>query len=156
MMIKKLIKKILNNLIRPHKVPKKILNKLNYYFKCKKYNKVLYEKEQNDFFNQYGLDRKKGIEKLNFVKKELAKNFDINRGMASEHEVFFASLLFGGWGSFEVSNCFPFFVPRMAILGRQRCRDNAVRCLAVASLWPRRSSSLSKKNKKKVIKSIFG
>lgn len=91
-MTKKLIKKIFSNLIRPHKVPEKIINKLNYYSKYKEYDKVLYEKKQNDFFNQYGLDREKGVEKLNFVKKELAKNFDINRGMTSEHEVFFSSL----------------------------------------------------------------
>lgn len=91
-MIKKLIKKIFSNLVRPHKVPKKILNKLNYYSKYKKYNQVFFEKEQNDFFNHYGLNRKKGVENLNFVKKELSKNFDINREMGSEHEVFFSSL----------------------------------------------------------------
>ena len=52
----------------------------------------MFEKEQNDYFNYYGLDRKKGIENLNLLKKELSKNFDINRGMSSEHEVFFSSL----------------------------------------------------------------
>tara|TARA_B100001063_G_C16683834_1_gene513289 strand:- start:134 stop:967 length:834 start_codon:yes stop_codon:yes gene_type:complete len=91
-MIKKLIKKFFNNLIRPHKVPKKLLTKLDYYFKYKEYNKVLFENEQNDFFNHYGLNRNKGVENLKFKKKELAKNFDINRGMGSEHEVFFSSL----------------------------------------------------------------
>tara|TARA_Y100000768_G_scaffold388799_1_gene387298 strand:- start:2959 stop:3792 length:834 start_codon:yes stop_codon:yes gene_type:complete len=91
-MINRLIKKIFNNLIRPHKVPTKILNKINYYYKYKKYNQNLFEKKQNDLFNHYGLNREKGLENLNFVKKNLAKNFDINREMSSEHEVFFSSL----------------------------------------------------------------
>jgi len=91
-MIDRLIKKIFNNLIRPHKVPRKILNKINYYYKYKKYNQNLFEKKQNDLFNHYGLNREKGLENLNFVKKNLSKNFDINRGMSSEHEVFFSSL----------------------------------------------------------------
>ena len=88
-MINRITKKILNNLIRPHKVPEKILNKINYYYKYKNYNQNLFEKKQNDLFNHYGLDREKGLENLNFVKKNLSKNFDINRGMSSEHEVFF-------------------------------------------------------------------
>ncbi len=91
-MIKRLIKKIFNNLIRPHKVPIKVLNKINYYYKFKKYNQSLFEKKQNDLFHYYGLNREKGLENLNFVKKNLATNFDINRGMSSEHEVFFSSL----------------------------------------------------------------
>ncbi len=91
-MIKELAKKILNNLIKPHKVPKKILYKFNYYSNYKKYNQSLFEKEQNDYFSYYGLDRKKGLDNLNLVKKELSKNVDINRGMSSEHEVFFSSL----------------------------------------------------------------
>ena len=62
-MIVRLTKKILNNLIRPHKVPRKILNKINYYYKYKNYNQNLFEKKQNDLFNHYGLDREKGIKK---------------------------------------------------------------------------------------------
>ncbi len=91
-MIKKLIKKIFNNLIKPHQVPRKIINKINYYYKYRKYNKNLFEKKQNEFFNYYGLNRQKGVENLNFVKKNLDKNIDLNRGMSSEHEVFFSSL----------------------------------------------------------------
>ena len=62
---------------------------MNYYFNYKNYDQILFEKEQNDYFNYYGLDRKKGFENLNFIKKKLSKNIDVNREMSSEHEVFF-------------------------------------------------------------------
>jgi len=91
-MIKELTKKIFNNLVKPHKVPKKIFDKINYFIKLKAYNQNFFEIEQNNTFNYYGLSREKGLEKLNFVKKNLAKSFDIERGMSSEHEVFFSSL----------------------------------------------------------------
>lgn len=71
---------------------KKIFNKINYHLKFKKYNKNLFEKEQNKIFKNYGLDREKGILKLNFVKNKLSKYSDIKRGMSSEHEEFFSSL----------------------------------------------------------------
>jgi len=91
-MIKELTKKIFNNLVKPHKVPKKIFDNINYFIKLKAYNQNFFEIEQNNTFNYYGLSRVKGLEKLNFVKKNLAKSFDIERGMSSEHEVFFSSL----------------------------------------------------------------
>ena len=49
-----LFMKILNNLARPHKIPKKILNKLNYYFSCKRYNQNFFEEEQNKIFEHFG------------------------------------------------------------------------------------------------------
>lgn len=58
--------KIINNLVRPHKIPKKILDKLNYYFSYKNYNQNLFEEEQNKIFEHFGLNRLKGIKKTEF------------------------------------------------------------------------------------------
>ena len=52
-----LLNKIFYNLKIPHKIPKKILNKLNYYFNYKKYNQNFFEKEQNEIFKYFGLNR---------------------------------------------------------------------------------------------------
>ena len=90
-MIKELIKKIFRNLFYPHKIPIKIINKIVYYFCFKKYNLDLFEKEQNNIFNSLGLEREKGFQHVNFIKKHLGKNFETNR-MSSEHEVIFSSL----------------------------------------------------------------
>jgi len=86
-----LLLKIIRNLIRPHKIPKKIFNKLNYYFNYKKYNQNFFEKEQNDTFKYFGLNREEGIEKLTLIKKDLDFKSRDN-GMSSEHEVIFSSL----------------------------------------------------------------
>ena len=91
-MIKKLIKKIFNNILRPHKIPIKIFDKIIYVCKYRSYDEKVFEKEQNDFFNHYGLCRQKGIENLSYVKQNFIKNLDVNRDMSSEHEVFFSSL----------------------------------------------------------------
>ena len=116
-----LLLKIIRNLIRPHKIPKKIFNKLNYYFNFKKYNQNFFEKEQNDIFKYFGLNREKGIKKLTLIKKD----FDFksrNSGMSSEHEVIFSSLslsknksitdileigTFDGFNALLLSNLFP-------------------------------------------------
>ena len=83
--------KILNNLARPHKIPKKILNKLNYYFSYKKYNQNFFEEEQNKIFEHFGLNRQEGIKKLISTKKDL--DFKLRDSeMSSEHEVIFSSL----------------------------------------------------------------
>ena len=113
--------KILNNLARPHKIPKKILNKLNYYFSYKKYNQNFFEEEQNKIFEHFGLNRQEGIKKLTSTKKNL--DFKLrNSGMSSEHEVIFSSLsnsknksfpdileigTFDGYNSLLLSNLFP-------------------------------------------------
>jgi len=86
-----LLLKIIRNLIRPHKIPKKIFNKLNYYFNFKKYNQNFFEKEQNDIFKYFGLNREEGIKKLTLIKKDLDFN-SRDSGMSSEHEVIFSSL----------------------------------------------------------------
>ena len=91
-MIKKLIKKIFTNILKPHKIPIKIFNKINYLYKYRNYDERIFEETQNNFFSYYGLCRQKGIENLSYVKQNLFKNLDINRDMSSEHEVFFSSL----------------------------------------------------------------
>jgi len=113
--------KILNNLARPHKIPKKILNKLNYYFSYKKYNQNFFEEEQNKIFEHFGLNRQEGIKKLTSVKKDLDLKLR-DSGMSSEHEIIFSSLslsknksftdileigTFDGFNSLLLSNLFP-------------------------------------------------
>ena len=116
-----LFMKILNNLARPHKIPKKILNKLNYYFSYKKYNQNFFEEEQNKIFEHFGLNRQEGIKKLTSTKKDL--DFKLrDSGMSSEHEIIFSSLslsknksfidileigTFDGFNSLLLSNLFP-------------------------------------------------
>ncbi len=116
-----LFMKILNNLARPQKIPKKILNKLNYYFSYKKYNQNFFEEEQNKIFEYFGLNRQEGIKKLLSTKKDLDFKFR-NSEMSSEHEVIFSSLsnsknksfanileigTFDGFNSLLLSNLFP-------------------------------------------------
>ena len=116
-----LLLKIIRNLIRPHKIPKKIFYKLNYYFNYKKYNQNFFEKEQNDIFKYFGLNREEGIKKLTLIKKDLDfKSRDSE--MSSEHEVIFSSLslsknksiidileigTFDGFNALLLSNLFP-------------------------------------------------
>ncbi len=116
-----LLLKIIRNLIRPHKIPKKIFNKLNYYFNYKKYNQNFFEKEQNDIFKYFGLNREEGIKKLILIKKDIDfKSRD--SWMSSEHEVIFSSLslsknksitdileigTFDGFNALLLSNLFP-------------------------------------------------
>ena len=116
-----LLLKIIRNLIRPHKIPKKIFNKLNYYFNYKKYNQNFFEKEQNDIFKYFGLNREEGIKKLTLIKKDIDfKSRDSE--MSSEHEVIFSSLslsknksitdileigTFDGFNALLLSNLFP-------------------------------------------------
>ena len=116
-----LFMKILNNLVRPHKIPKKIFNRLNYYFSYKKYNQNFFEKEQNEIFKYFGLNRQEGVKKLILIKKDLDFK-SRNSGMSSEHEVIFSSLslnsnksltdileigTFDGYNSLLLSNLFP-------------------------------------------------
>jgi len=120
--MKKLILKVIRNLIKPHKIPKKIFSKFEYYFNHKKYNQDLFEKEQNNIFNYFGLNRKDGVNELILVKKNLHLNLYTNLGMSSEHEVIFSSLsldkkksiteileigTFDGFNALLLSNLFP-------------------------------------------------
>ena len=82
-----LLLKIIRNLIRPHKIPKKILNKLNYYFNSKKYNQDIFEKEQNDIFKHIGLNRKEGLKKLTLLKRDLDfHNFYFRKKKNTHHQ----------------------------------------------------------------------
>ena len=85
-----IIKRIFNNLATPHLIPLKIMNKIKFYYNLKRYNKNLFENEQNTIFRELGLDRSLGLEKYNLIKKKL--DFSLNRNMSSEHEVLFSSL----------------------------------------------------------------
>ena len=116
-----LLLKIIRNLIKPHKIPKKIFNKLNYYFNYKKYNQDIFEKEQNDIFKYIGLNREEGLKKLMLLKRDL--DFQSrNSQMSSEHETIFSSLslsnnksitdileigTFDGFNALLLSNLFP-------------------------------------------------
>ena len=117
----KLFKKIVSNLARPHKIPKKILIKLNYYFSYKKYNQNFFEELQNEIFEHFGLNRQEGVKKLTLIKKDLDFKLRDNE-MSSEHEVIFSSLsldknksstdileigTFDGFNSLLLSNLFP-------------------------------------------------
>ena len=113
--------RILNNLARPHKIPKKFLYKLSYYFNYKRYNQNFFEEEQNKKFEHFGLNRHEGIKKLISIKKDL--DFKLRDSeMSSEHEVIFSSLsysknksftdileigTFDGFNSLLLSNLFP-------------------------------------------------
>jgi predicted O-methyltransferase YrrM len=113
--------KIIRNLTRPHKILEKIFYKLNYHLSYKKYNKNFFEKEQNEIFEYFGLNRQEGIKNLTLIKKDL--DFKLrNSEMSSEHEVIFSSLslsknkklidileigTFDGFNSLLLSNLFP-------------------------------------------------
>ncbi len=84
--------RILNNFTRPHKIPIKIFNKINYHFKYKKYNQNVFDNKQNKIFNYFGLNREEGIKNLNLIKENSEFNMNKNREMSSEHEVIFSSL----------------------------------------------------------------
>lgn len=87
----KLLNRIVHNLKKPHKIPKKILNKINYYYSYKKYNQNFFEKKQNKIFKHLGLNREEGIKKLTLIKKNLDFKSRYSE-MSSEHEVIFSSL----------------------------------------------------------------
>lgn len=114
-------RRIINNLVRPYKIPKKIFSKLSYYSKYKYYNKNFFEKKQNEIFENFGLSREEGIRNLIVIKKKIDFNLR-NIEMSSEHEIIFSSLslsenksisdileigTFDGFNSLLLSNLFP-------------------------------------------------
>lgn len=122
MYVKKFFIKFINNLIKPHQIPIKIFDKINYFLKSINYNESSFEKEQNNIFKHYALDREEGIRYLNQIKKKLDMTLNLNRGMSSEHEVIFSSLsisknrpiinileigTFDGFNALLLSNLFP-------------------------------------------------
>ena len=82
--------KIYKNILKPQKIPSKIIKKMKFYYKKKKYDKSKFEKKQNEIFKNLKLDRNLGLEKLNNIKKQF--NFLNDRPMSSEHEVLFSSI----------------------------------------------------------------
>ena len=86
-----MIKKILRNIIYPHKIHKKIIKKINFYIAKKKYNENYFTEQQNKIFKNLDLNRLKGLKKLQDIKIDL--NFENRESpMSSEHEVLFSSL----------------------------------------------------------------
>ena len=64
------IKSIVNNLISPHKIPLKIINKLSFLLKKNNYKYELFDNEQNIIFKYFNLDREIGLHKLLMLKKK--------------------------------------------------------------------------------------
>ena len=87
-----IIERIFKNLVKPHNIPIKIINKMYYFYYLKIYNHNKFEYKQNDIFKSLNLNREQGINNLNNILNNLNINTDIKRGMSSEHEVFFSSL----------------------------------------------------------------
>jgi len=86
-----MIKKILRNILQPHKIPKKIIKKIKFYIAKKNYNEGYFTEEQNKIFKRLDLNRPEGLKKLQNIKKDM--NFDNRESpMSSEHEVVFSSL----------------------------------------------------------------
>ena len=112
-----MIRKIINNLKKPHLIPRKILSKvLNFYYE-KNYNNSKYVGEQNILFKKLNFDREKALIKLNKIKQ----NYDfLMTPMSSEHQTIFSSIseikkidnileigTFDGTNSFLLSKLFP-------------------------------------------------
>lgn len=97
-MMRKIIHKIFYNLLKPHKIFSKILKKIKFYSSLKKYNQNSFESIQNNYFEELGLDRKRGTEKL----KSIMNDFNLSSDMSSEHENIFSSISLNK--SFEIKN----------------------------------------------------
>jgi predicted O-methyltransferase YrrM len=80
---------LIQNLIKPHKIPSKVLNKILLIYQKKNYDLNWYQKEQNTIFKYFNLNRDKGLNKLEKIKVQFPI---LNREMSSEHEVFFSAL----------------------------------------------------------------
>ena len=85
-----MIKRIINNLKKPHKIPYKLISKIKFIINKKKYNKEFYENQQNQIFDKLNLDRNLGLKKLNRIKEK--HSFLNELEMRSEHQVLFSSL----------------------------------------------------------------
>jgi predicted O-methyltransferase YrrM len=83
------IRSFTKNLIKPHKIPYKVINKILQLYQRKIYDFNKFKKEQNSFFKYFNLDRDEGLHKLEKIKIQFPF---LNRSMSSEHEVFFSAL----------------------------------------------------------------
>jgi predicted O-methyltransferase YrrM len=86
-----MIKKLFNNLLQPHKVPNKIFQKIQFYYKLKQFNQKNILDEQNSNFKSAGLEREKGIQNLETIKEKLDLTGS-NFGLISEHEILLSSI----------------------------------------------------------------
>ena len=73
-----MIKNFLNNIKTPHRIPGKLLSKIEFIIN-----------KQNQIFKRLNLDRDLGLKKLNEIKGD---HKILNRSTSSEHEVIFSSL----------------------------------------------------------------
>jgi predicted O-methyltransferase YrrM len=80
---------LIKNLIKPHKIPYKIINRILILYQRKFYDFNKFQKEQNSIFEYFNLDRDKALHKLAKAKDEYPF---LNRNMSSEHEVFFSAI----------------------------------------------------------------
>lgn len=79
----------IKNLIKPHKIPLKIINKIVIQYQIKTYDLNKFQEEQNAIFEYFNLNRDKALSKLEEIKVQFPF---LNRNMSSEHEVFFSGL----------------------------------------------------------------
>ena len=84
------MKNFILNFRKFYLIPQKIIKKIIYHIKLKKYKESEFEEKQNKIFEKIGLDRNLGIQVLNSIKTK--NNLDIKRSMSSEHEVLFSSI----------------------------------------------------------------
>jgi predicted O-methyltransferase YrrM len=80
---------LIKNLIKPHKIPYKIINRILILYQRKIYDFNKFQKEQNSIFEYFNLDRDNALHKLAKVREEYPF---LNRSMSSEHEVFFSAV----------------------------------------------------------------
>ena len=80
---------IIHNLKTPHKIPLKILRKIIFLYKKRKYEADVFETKQNKKFEDLNLNRTKGKKKIDEIKN---KYKFLNRKMSSEHELLFSSI----------------------------------------------------------------
>ena len=79
----------IKNLIKPHKIPYKIIKKILIFYQRKNYDFNKFQKEQNAIFKYFNLDRDNAFRLLEKIKVQFPF---LNRNMSSEHEVFFSGL----------------------------------------------------------------
>ena len=79
----------IKNLIKPHKIPYKIIKKILIFYQRKNYDFNKFQEEQNSIFKYFNLDRDNAFRLLEKIKAQFSF---LNRNMSSEHEVFFSGL----------------------------------------------------------------
>ncbi len=76
-------------IIRPHQIIKKIILKIENFFKRKNYDFNFFQLKQNNLFKKYGLIRDDGLE--NILQIQNRHQF-LKDEMSSEHQIFFSAL----------------------------------------------------------------